>query len=198
MNPIKFAKMIKQRKNACEDVIKNINHIPAEELKQQLNTYGLSGKGTQYDLKNRVLGLFNHQLHMMGFGEVSRFGDRMIREVFRHFDDDADGALSLWELNAWLFHLGANTLGNKKDYMSLIEDLGLQTKKAKMSKVGYEAGVHDRDEFVTTAGIIAYYERYGRLERDIKSLGIGQCLSLTMCLLVTHHVFTCHSLCKGV
>ena len=173
MNPIKFAKMNKQRKSACEDVIKNINHIPVEELKKQLNTYGMSDKGTQYVLKNRVVELFKHQLNIIGFGEISRFGDKMIRDIFRRFDADEDGALSLWELNAWLFHLGANTLGNKKDYLSLIEDLGLQTKKAKLRKGESESSVHEKDEYVTTNGIVAYYERYGRLERDIKSLGIG-------------------------
>ena len=172
-NPIKFAKVTKQRKNACEDVLKNINHISIDELRKQLNAYGLSEKGSQYELKNRVIELFKRQIDMIGFGELSKFGEQMVRKIFRHFDEDKDGALSLWELNAWLFELGEKTFGNKKDYENLVTALGLQTKKAKLRKGEKEEPGIKRDEYVTVQGIIALYEKFGRLYNDLVTLGIG-------------------------
>ena len=68
-----------------------------------------------------------------------------------------DGALSLWELNAWLMQVGARTVPNMKDYNSLMTTLGLQV---------------NSNNLVTIDGIVAYYEMYGRLIEDITTLGI--------------------------
>jgi len=163
MNPLKFAKMNKKRRDACDDVLQHINSIATEELQKQLNAHGLSTSGTRAELIENVTKLFRRQIDLIGFGELSKFGDSMVRELFSSFDLDKDGALSFWELNTWLFFSGTRTINNMKDYKSLIKSLGLQVNK---------------NDYVTIDGIIAYYEQFGRLERDLHNLGLGSLNSL--------------------
>lgn len=163
MNPLKFAKMNKKRRDAFEDVLNHINTIDSEELKKHLNAHGLASSGTRGEIIEKVKKLFKRQIDMIGFGEISKFGDSMVRELFATFDLDKDGALSFWELNTWLFFSGSRTINNMKDYKSLINSLGLQV---------------DRNDHVTIDGILAYYDEFGRLDKDIRALGFGSLNSI--------------------
>ena len=176
MNPLKYAKMIKQRRSACEDVLKHISSIKLEDLQQQLKAHGLNHTGTRKELTDRVTELFNRQLSIIGFGELSAFGEKSVREIFKKFDVDKDDALSLWEMNAWLYHMGSKTISNMKDYKSIVSSLNLQ-----VNKNGY----------ITIDGIIAYYEIYGRLEEDLRALGVGSLDSILAGDLKVIINFTC-------
>ena len=82
----------------------------------------------------------------------------MARKIFKYFDRDRDGALSFWEMNNWMHSLDAPTFPNDKDYKDMVRETELST---------------DKNENVSQAGVVAYYEKYGRLEHDIRALGVG-------------------------
>ena len=158
MNPIRFAKLCKERLKACQDTIASVDKMNLDQMKNFLTVRGLYTGGTVADIKERVIRNLQRQCDIMGFGEMSSFGADICQRIFEKYDKDCDGAFSLWELNEWLLDLGTQTVIDQKDYQNLMEELELGT---------------DENGLVGLDGITHYYERYGRLGEDMKSLGIG-------------------------
>jgi len=158
MNPIRFAKLCKERVKVATDAVERADKMQPDEMKGHLRVRGLSETGTVYDLKSRLVRALKRQAEICGFGELSGFGDEMCREIFKWYDKDLDGALNMWELNSWLLDLGGETIIDQKDYLALMNELELAV---------------DDDDNVTIEGIINYYEQYGKLVDDIRRTGIG-------------------------
>jgi len=158
MNPIRFAKLCRERVKAIADVIEGAETMNIEDIKMHLQMRGLDASGTLYDVKTRLQRALQRQSDILGFGELSNFGEEMCKRIFDVYDMDRDEALSMWELNNWLSDLGSETIVDQKDYAALLREMELAT---------------DENGFVTLHGMSNYYERYGRLVEDMKSTGIG-------------------------
>ena len=85
MNPIRFAKMQKQRVNALKDMIKKVNNMSPELVEKQLLMRGLSVLGDNREKKRRYKKALEAQLQISGFGELSAFGADMAKKIFKHF-----------------------------------------------------------------------------------------------------------------
>jgi hypothetical protein len=158
MNPLRFAKMCRKRQLAAQEAIEKAPTMPLEELKLHLSTRGLSTRGTKEELITRAQDAFKRQAELIGFGEMSEFGAQLVKRIFDMFDEDKDGALSLMEMNRFLLATGAEAFYDTKAYKSM------------MLEEGFLLDSHYR---LTLEGLTAYYERYGRLARDINQLGLG-------------------------
>ena len=106
----------------------------------------------------RLQRAYSRQAEILGFGELSAFGAEVVGRIFKRFDADDDGALSLWELNAWLVALGSPAIPDQKDYDEFLAERGLLT---------------DAQGHVTLEGMVAYYEQFGSLASDARRLGVG-------------------------
>jgi len=158
MNPIRFAKLCKDRMKAASDTIANTEKMNIDEINMHLKMRGLHQGGTIADKRDRLQRALQRQIDIMGFGELSSFGAEMVETIFKIYDKDCDEGFSLWELNQWLFDLGTETIIDVKDYQHLMEELELAV---------------DENGYVTLDGITNYYERFGRLAEDLRRLGIG-------------------------
>jgi hypothetical protein len=158
MNPIRFAKLCRERMKAATDTIDNAEKMNIDQIKMHLEMRGLYQGGTIADMRLRLQRALQRQVDIMGFGEISSFGAEMVHKIFKVYDKDADDAFSLWELNQWLLDLGTETIIDQKDYEHLMQELELTV---------------DENGLVTLDGITNYYERYGRLYEDMKRLGVG-------------------------
>jgi hypothetical protein len=158
MNPLRFAKLCRKRQQAAQEAIAKAPNMPLDELKKHLTSRGLSEKGTKEEIVIRAQEAFKRQAEMIGFGEMSQFGAEMVQCIFDLFDEDKDGALSLMEMNKFLIATGSEALYDMKAYKSLMASEGL---------------LLDNHYRLTLEGLTAYYEKYGRLSRDITRLGIG-------------------------
>jgi hypothetical protein len=158
MNPLRFAKMCRKRQMAAQEAVEKAPTMPLDELRRHLSTRGLSIRGTKEELIARAQEAFKRQAEMIGFGEMSGFGALLVQRIFEMFDEDKDGALSLMEMNRFLIATGAEAFYDAKAYKSMMLDEGF---------------LLDSHYRLTLEGLTAYYERYGRLARDINQLGLG-------------------------
>ena len=158
MNPLRFAKLCRKRQQAAQEAIKNAPQMTTELLREHLTMRGLSDRGNRGDLVARAQAAFKRQAELVGYGEISGFGASMVQKIFETFDEDEDGAWSLMEINKFLLATGAETLYDSKAYKSLVQQEYLHT---------------DNHHRLSMEGLTAYYEKYGRLARDIHVLGIG-------------------------
>jgi hypothetical protein len=169
MNPLRFAKMCRKRQLAAQEAIEKAPTMPLEELKLHLSTRGLSSRGTKDELIARVQKAFHEQSEMIGYGEMSSYGAQMVQRIFEMFDLDQDGAWSLMEMNQFLLVTGMGTgWGNSTGTGECFYDT-----KAYKSMMLEEGLLLDSQYRLTLEGLTAYYERYGRLARDINLLGLG-------------------------
>lgn len=158
MNPLRFAKVCRQRKKAAEEAINNAPNLSVDQLRQHLTVHGLSDRGIKADLVDRVQRLFRRQLELIGVGEISAFGAEMVKLIFTRYDNDADGGLSPFEYNNLLFDVGSETIHDVQEFRRIMTN---------------EELLLDKNYNLTCEGLIAYYEKYGRLAKDMEALGIG-------------------------
>ena len=92
--------------------------------------------------------MFQHQVDIMGFGELSGFGEEICKKIFRKYDKNGDESFELWELNDWLMDLQTDTVVDLGDYKALLKELELAT---------------DKNGNLRSDGLVHYYERFGRL-----------------------------------
>jgi hypothetical protein len=164
MNPLRFAKMCRKRQQAAQEAINDAPKMTTDLLREHLTMRGLTDKGNRADLIVRAQEAFKRQAELVGYGEISGFGASMVQKIFDIFDLDEDAAWSLMEINKFLLATGAETLYDSKAYKSLVQHEGFHT---------------DNHHRLTVEGLTAYYEKYGRLARDIHLIGIG---SISRCV----------------
>ena len=186
MNPIRYAKMQRQRHNAIQESVERAFRMSDEELKTHLRDRGLNIYGSHTDLATRARAAFKRQGQINGFGELSAFGADLCARIHKKFlapkpppevvAKKAAGAkettkaaeaaaapapdvgMSLWELNDLLNATGAATIYDRKDYKKVMEEQQLLV---------------DKEGRLLSEGLTAYYELYGRLASDIRKLGVG-------------------------
>ena len=158
MNPIRFAKACRRRRQDLENAAEAAKNMTVGELKEILVEMGLNDSGTRDILLERAERAYKHKLSLVGSGELSEFGKVIVGRIFDRFDEDQDGSLSLWEMNKLLYSVKSATLPNEKEYRRIMDSNDFH---------GNENG------YLTKLGLCAYYERYGRLSDDISALGLG-------------------------
>lgn len=165
MNPLKFAKMCRQRQKAVREAAATVDEMSFDELKEHLKMRGLKATGTLGELTTRTKAAFEKQASLIGFGELSVFGEAMIDAIFHRFcthvpkNSHVEQGLTFWDFNELLRQTKTRCLYDHAEYTSVMQD-------------HLELLCNSNGE-LTQAGLQAYYERVGRLARDIKTLGIG-------------------------
>ncbi len=159
MNPLRFAKMCKQRKNAALEAYDKAEKMTMDKLKDQLRIRGLDITGSKLDLVERVKAALKRQADTIGFGELSAFGADIVKRIYSSFckTDGNSKGMSLWDMNRFLDSMSVNTLYNVEEFNHMLKQHSLLTNDGNLSE----------------EGLIAYYERYGHLAQDIEALGYG-------------------------
>lgn len=159
MNPIRFAKMCRQRKQAALNAVEKAATMSIPELKKHCQMRGILDTGKPTDLVERVKKAFKKQAEIIGFGELSAFGAESVGNIMRHFNDDKDKtSIGFWELNKLLEATGTETIYDLEEYKNILSSQCLAINK---------------DGELTEDGLVAYYELFGRLTDDIVKVGLG-------------------------
>eukprot|EP00597_Dinobryon_sp_UTEXLB2267_P010873 CAMPEP_0170099730 /NCGR_PEP_ID=MMETSP0020_2-20130122/1214_1 /TAXON_ID=98059 /ORGANISM="Dinobryon sp., Strain UTEXLB2267" /LENGTH=1015 /DNA_ID=CAMNT_0010322445 /DNA_START=705 /DNA_END=3753 /DNA_ORIENTATION=+ len=165
MNPLKYAKDLRQRKSAAvaySQQAANMN-MKRDELSQHCRQLGIQDKGSLSELSVAVATAYARQAELMGHDELSKFGENIIEKMFSTFKTKSDEkgestGLSLWDFNQFLEAIGSYTIYDNKDVKNFMGLLQLFT---------------DRDSHLMAEGMKAYYLKSGRLANDSKKVGIG-------------------------
>lgn len=160
MNPLRFAKMCRQRKNAAQDAIEKAQSMKIEELKDHCRSHGLSDKGVGKDLIARVKSAYTRQAETVGFGELSAFGAEIIEKIYQQFNrtNPSKSGINFWDMNRMLCSIDSETIFDIREYRKIMEEQQLLV---------------DKDGYLTLEGLIAYYELFGRLADDMTKLNYG-------------------------
>jgi hypothetical protein len=176
MNPLLAAKLIQRRRKAALKAVEDAETMSLSELKEHLRVRGYSYEAPQTVLVERFRRILARQVHgracagslghnrrtqlnIAGFGELSKYGDSVVRRIFRKFDVDKDGSLSLFELNSLLHALGMSTVYDIAEYNEFLAES--------------EFACHPENALLAEGGFVAYYEEHGGLVEDMRLLGIG-------------------------
>ena len=98
------------------------------------------------------------QAESIGYGELSQFGEGVVKAIFERFDADVDDALSFEEVTALQRALGQIPLTDAPEYLRSVAEGGFAV---------------DKQGFITPEGLVAYYDTHGRLAEDAAALGVG-------------------------
>ena len=128
-----------------------------EEMKNHLLSRGYSVDGTINEIRERVFQLFAVQAEICGYGELSNFGEEVAGAIFKRVDRDNDGFLNFWEMNT----LQRGLRGIALEY------------PGKYEQAMFQSGFANENGWLSRHGLVAYYERYGQLTKDMEDLGIG-------------------------
>jgi len=164
MNPLKFAKEMRSLRRRFTDLAQNAKTLSRAELTQHCRELGAKDTGTLAELVKRVREGYEQQADLVGYGELSKFGENLVAKIFHMFKvapiyrSDEDGGLSLWEFNKMLYRINAPTLYDTLQYQRLMKELDVLV---------------DRDLRLRLAGMQAYYRDNGRLKSENDLLGIG-------------------------
>lgn len=160
MNPLRFAKWCKKRQGAAKAAIERAREMETEELKRHCQDRGLSTFGTKGALIDRVKKAFQRQIGIIGFGELSAYGDSICKQIFQKFKsvESLGEGLTLWGMNDLLFSTGSDTFFDSKEYKFMVDDQELLV---------------DREHNLCSEGLTAYYEQHGQLGEDARTLSIG-------------------------
>ena len=198
MNPIRFAKLQKQRLNAAKEAIAKADTMNADTLKEHLTSRGLSAEGSTRQLIARVRKAFKRQADISGFGELSAFGSDMSARIFRDYWVNKEGwgdpklqkaekkkeSKSMREKakeEAEAAERAAQEALEPKgitlwDFNDLLFRTGAQTiydwKEYKATMESLEL-LTDKNSNMLGEGLAAYHEHYGGLANDMRNLGIG-------------------------
>ncbi len=160
MDPSVFHNAVKQRRKAALRAARTVanKEMSVKEMKEILSSRGYGTSGTISEIRERCEQLFTLQAEVCGYGELSNFGEGVANAIFNRVDRDNDGALNFLEMNALQRRLGAVSLEYPGKYEEAMVDSGF--------------AVNDKN-WLTKDGLVAYYERFGRIAADIRDLAIG-------------------------
>ncbi|GMH98051.1 hypothetical protein TrST_g10758 [Triparma strigata] len=159
MDPSVFMNSVKQRRKAALRAAKKAHRkeMSLPEMKEHLISRGFSVDGSINEIRERTKQMFAVQAEMCGYGELSNFGEEVANSIFKRCDRDNDGLLNFWEMNVLQRGLGGIAL----EY------------PAKYHQAMFQSGFANESGMLHKDGLVAYYERFGQLTKDIKGLGIG-------------------------
>lgn len=198
MNPLRFAKLQRQRLNAAKDAIAKADTMNVETLKEHLTSRGLSAEGGTKALIARVRKAFQRQADISGFGELSAFGSDMSARIFRDYwinkGGDGDPKLAKLEKKKETKSMRDKAKEEQEaieraerearepkgitlwDFNDLIYRTGAETiydwKEYKATMESLEL-LTDKNSNLMGEGLAAYHEHYGGLANDMLNLGIG-------------------------
>jgi hypothetical protein len=160
MDPAIFMNSVKQRRKAALRASRMARNkdMPLSDMKKHLASRGMSTEGTINEIRERTEQLFAIQAEVVGYGELSNFGEDISKAIFKRVDRDNDGALNFWEMNTLQRSLG----GVAQEYPSKYEEA--------MAESGFAV---NKDGWLTSDGLTAYYERFGQLANDVEDIGVG-------------------------
>eukprot|EP00520_Triparma_pacifica_P017580 CAMPEP_0118648718 /NCGR_PEP_ID=MMETSP0785-20121206/9310_1 /TAXON_ID=91992 /ORGANISM="Bolidomonas pacifica, Strain CCMP 1866" /LENGTH=1087 /DNA_ID=CAMNT_0006540939 /DNA_START=20 /DNA_END=3279 /DNA_ORIENTATION=+ len=160
MDPAIFMNSVKQRRKAALRAARLARNkeMPLSDMKKHLASRGMSVDGTINEIRERTEQLFVLQAEIVGYGELSNFGEDISKAIFKLVDRDNDGALNFWEMNSLQRFLG----GVAQEYPAKYEEA--------MVESGFAV---NKDGWLTSDGLTAYYERFGQLANDIEDMGVG-------------------------
>ena len=158
MNPLRFAKSCRQSKRDIEERLENIENTSIEQIKEALESRGYATSGSKPELCERYKAVLRREMELIGFGEMSLFGKTVCSHIFRRFDEDGDGALSLREMNSLLSALNKHSIYDAQEYRALNDKNGFLT---------------DAAGNLTLKGFLAYFQVFGHLSECVEILGIG-------------------------
>jgi hypothetical protein len=158
MNPLRFAKSCRHAKKVIEDQLSSIDTTDLESARTALEARGYAISGSKAEVLSRYRIMLQQQLERIGFGEMSLFGKRMCLEIFKQFDKDNDGALSVHEMNDLLKGMKQSTIYDAQEYKNLNLSFGFHT---------------NLEGNLTLQGFLAYFESFGYLGNSIEILGLG-------------------------
>ena len=160
MDPVAYVNSVKARRKAALKASKAVANKTMElaEVKEHLISRGFGVKGTIGEIRERCETMFMIQAEVCGYGELSTFGEGLAHAIFKRADRDNDGALNFNEMNALQRGLGGIALEYPRKYQEAMIESGFSTTD---------------DGWLKKDGLVAYYERYGKLirERNIKPAG---------------------------
>jgi hypothetical protein len=156
--PIRFAKLMRERRAAAEKYNETAKTLTTKQLKTILMEHGYRDRGTRADMVVRVQKIMRVKMQLLGFGELSRFGETVARNVFRRCDDDDDRALNFVEFTKMNRMLGMLPQTGEGEYANSVQELGFAS---------------NRKGHLKEEGLVAYYEKHGRLAEDAAKCGIG-------------------------
>ena len=194
MNPLRFAKLQRQRLNAAQTSIEKATDMAVEKIKQHLEARGLSVAGNSRQLVRRVKKAFQRQADISGFGELSAFGSDMSKLIFNSFriDEEVTGK-KLDPKNDKESKAGKKNKASQKeeekekveekrhglslwDFNQLLYRTGAPTLydiKEYQSAMDQLELLIDKDGLLLPDGLSAYHELYGGLSDDMRNIGIG-------------------------
>lgn len=166
MHPTLFQQARDQRKNQLAQQVQQLAACASDDLIRELQARGYRGAGlSRVELEPRLRTVLLEEIERVdSCGEMSAMGRAMVTKIFHQFDKDRDGGLSFHEMNAMLDCLGLPIMYDHEDYRAMLDETGFSTTRA---------GALDEK------GLLAYYQKYGQLARDVSTLGFG---SLSSCL----------------
>jgi hypothetical protein len=98
MNPFFFNRQVRERRAAALQAAAGTSAMDITSLKVHLGTRGLNTGGAWGELRKRAKHAFLLQAQHVGFGELTAFGESLIRAIVKRSDHDKDGALSFREM----------------------------------------------------------------------------------------------------
>ena len=160
MDPAIFMNSVKQRRKAALRASRMARNkdMPLSDMKKHLASRGMSTEGTINEIRERTEQLFAIQAEIVGYGELSNFGEDISKAIFKRVDRDNDGALNFWEMNTLQRCLG----GVAQEYPARYEEA--------VAESGFAV---NKDGWLTSDGLTAYYERFGQLAKDVEDIGVG-------------------------
>lgn len=185
IEPCNFRSM---RRAALRSILAGVKEVPQlspEALRMALEELGSSsvgafaspdesGKPGGQKARLRLKNVLLQKAARYGFGELSKFGKRIVARIFQRYDSSQDDALDYVEFAALCRSLGEPPPFDVAEYVRMVVDSKLLAKhEVATSSTGEDRAEGTRILGITEHGVRAQYERRGRLYQDAAKLGIG-------------------------
>eukprot|EP01038_Epipyxis_sp_PR26KG_P010543 gene10543-14165_t len=92
MNPLIYAKLIRNKKKQYNDLINKLTNnnfdktFSRDELISFCHTYGVKDTGLNQEISLRLINVLKKELELLGHGELSLFGKKIIQNIFQKFN----------------------------------------------------------------------------------------------------------------
>ncbi|CAM9614864.1 unnamed protein product, partial [Discosporangium mesarthrocarpum] len=133
LSPRMFARNIITEIQRLSALSEEVPRMGFDCLKTLLKEQGLSDVGTLGELSARAKGALDSLIQRVGYGTMSRFGERAARQLFCSADKDQDGGLSFSEMMGLFRRLGMRAppraIATELDYLRALKSMGVRTDK---------------------------------------------------------------------
>ncbi|KAJ1456945.1 hypothetical protein M885DRAFT_516548 [Pelagophyceae sp. CCMP2097] len=183
-DPRAFRKRLRAQRLSAKGALKEVDAFTAPELKTALERRGLSSAGAFAAAVKGALGGAEARARLAaaalrdaaraGYGDVSTFGASLAKRIFRRFDVDGDGALKYPEFAQLARALGEAPPLDAAEYR---KDVGESKYLA-----AFDSAQPPKLVGLSEAGLVAQYERRGRLAAEAAKLGLGSLDDFVECV----------------